>query len=119
MKREARKLFERVARANGLNTRGRRAYKRRFFREYQETLAMVRRTIEPFAGRECNKQTMLDLMASFGAVGPDVPPPYVISFSEPVERTVNFQITFRSGCAPVELMGDLETPVHWTDDANE
>ncbi|WP_321913609.1 hypothetical protein [Paraburkholderia sp. J11-2] len=104
MKREIRKLFERVARANGLNTRGRRAYKRRFYRDYQQTLVQAQQAIEPFAGREYNKQTMLDLMASLGAVGPDAPPPYLISFDENrVERTMSFQITFRSGGEPVEL----------------
>jgi hypothetical protein len=102
MKREVRKLFEKFARSNRMNTRGRRAYKRRFERDYLDTLAAVRRAIEPFEGRKITDGCRIDMLAALGAVGPSAPPRYTIKFVEPVERTINFTITL-----PQEEPADL------------
>lgn len=89
-----RRLCERMARANRLNTRGLRAYRRQFAKAYKAQHALVTQVISGYAGKPLNAETrdamLIDLMK---ALPPEPVMNYVQSVSTDVDRKATFTLT--------------------------
>lgn len=94
MKREIRKLFDRMARANGLNTRGRRAYRGKFARDYQQVMTAVQQTLSPFVGKPFGIETRDAMVKAFcDAFAPPIPERIIESTEISADGTISIKLT--------------------------
>lgn len=94
MKREIRKLFDRMARANGLNTRGRRAYRGKFARDYQQVMTAVQQTLSPFVGKPFGIKTRDAMVEAFcDAFAPPIPERIVETASISADGMMSITLT--------------------------
>lgn len=90
MKRELRNLMDQIARANRLNTRGKREFRSEFRRMYTAQHAAVANAIVGFAGKPLNDETM-ELMIQ--ALAKTFPPAAPINFVQSVSVDENRMVT--------------------------
>lgn len=94
MKREFRKLRDRMARAYRLNTRGKRAFNRRFLAIYREQTAAIFRVVSKYEGQPINIATRDAMMSDFLAMLPPTPAVnYVQSAENGVDGIVKITLT--------------------------
>jgi len=89
-----RRLCERMARANRLNTRGLRSYRRQFAKAHKDQHSLVTQVVSGYAGKPLNAETrdamLVDLMK---ALPPAPVMDYVQSVSVDADRKATFTLT--------------------------
>ena len=86
MKREVRKLRDQMARAYRLNTRGKRAFRRRFLKDYEQISAKVHSVVSAYAGMPINDDTRRAMLADL--VG-TLPKPAPVKFVQSAEASAD------------------------------